>query len=93
MKIIEKLKVEKEIKELFFQRTKNISLKSISPENGYNDVFVFAPVASLIEQADEILAHDGCLNFFAGPSDPKFSASMNFYDIHYSATHVVATSG
>ncbi len=69
-------------------------LKSISPEKkGYDDVFVFAPVASLIEQADEILNFDGCLNFFAGPSNPKFSASMNFYDIHYGATHLVATSG
>ena len=82
-----------EIKYINSAKVDSSYLKSISPENGYNDVFVFAPVASLIEQADEILALDGCLNFFAGPSDPTFSASMNFYDIHYSATHVVATSG
>ena len=60
---------------------------------GYDDVFVFAPVKPLVEQADAILAFDGCLNFFAGPSDPKFSASFNFYNVHYGYTHVVGTNG
>ena len=60
---------------------------------GFNDVFVFAPVKPVVEQADAILAFDGCLNFFAGPSDPKFSASFNFYNVHYGYTHVVGTSG
>jgi threonine dehydrogenase-like Zn-dependent dehydrogenase len=36
---------------------------------------------------------DGCLNFFAGPSNPDFSASFNFYNVHYAYTHVVGTSG
>jgi len=60
---------------------------------GYNDVFVFAPVSALIEQADALLAYDGCLNFFAGPSDTTFSAKLNFYNVHYNATHLVGTSG
>lgn len=60
---------------------------------GYNDVFVFAPVAPVVEQGDAILAHDGCLNFFAGPSDTAFSAKFNFYNVHYNATHIVGTSG
>lgn len=60
---------------------------------GYNDVFVFAPVAQVIEQADRLLAFDGCLNFFAGPSDPSFSAKLNFYNVHYAFTHIVGTSG
>jgi len=60
---------------------------------GYDDVFVFAPVSTVIEQADSILANDGCLNFFAGPSDPGFSAKMNFYNVHYASTHIVGTSG
>lgn len=68
------------------------ALKDIS-EYGYDDVFVFAPVAPVIEQADAILAQDGCLNFFAGPSDPEFSAKMNFYNVHYASTHIVGTSG
>lgn len=60
---------------------------------GYNDVFVFAPVKPLIEQGDQLLAHDGCLNFFAGPTNQDFSASFNFYNVHYNATHIVGTSG
>ena len=68
-------------------------LKDISGEGGYDDVFVFAPVAPVVEQADKILGFDGCLNFFAGPSNPEFSATMNFYNIHYAFTHVVGTSG
>lgn len=68
-------------------------LKVISGGEGYNDVFVFAPVKSLVEQADAILAFDGCLNFFAGPGDSKFSALMNFYNVHYAYTHIVGTSG
>ena len=69
------------------------SLKEIAGGEGYNDVFVFAPVKPVVEQADAILAFDGCLNFFAGPSDPKFSASFNFYNVHYGYTHVAGTSG
>lgn len=68
-------------------------LKLLTEGTGFDDVFVFAPVASVIEQADAILANDGCLNFFAGPTDPKFSANMNFYNVHYGSTHVVGTSG
>lgn len=68
-------------------------LKAIAGGDGYNDVFVFAPVKPVVEQGDAILAFDGCLNFFAGPSDPKFSASFNFYNVHYGYTHVAGTSG
>lgn len=60
---------------------------------GYDDVFVMAPVSSVIGQADDILAFDGCLNFFAGPSDTGLKAQMNFYNVHYGYTHVTATSG
>jgi threonine dehydrogenase-like Zn-dependent dehydrogenase len=68
-------------------------LRDISGGTGYNDVFVFAPVRPVVEQGDAILAFDGCLNFFAGPSDPKFSAMFNFYNVHYAYTHIVGTSG
>ena len=53
-------------------------LKVISGDSGYDDVFVFAPVKPVVEQGDAILAFDGCLNFFAGPSDPNFSDRFNF---------------
>ncbi|NBC84265.1 MAG: zinc-binding dehydrogenase [Bacteroidetes bacterium] len=68
-------------------------LLDLTDHRGFDDVFVFAPVAPLIEQADAILAESGCLNFFAGPSDPNFKASLNFYNVHYKFTHVVGTSG
>jgi len=68
-------------------------LKALTGGEGYNDVFVFAPVKPVVEQADAILAFDGCLNFFAGPSDPNFSAMFNFYNVHYGYTHVAGTSG
>ncbi len=68
-------------------------LKAITGGYGYDDVFVFAPVKPVVEQGDAILAFDGCLNFFAGPSDPNFSAIFNFYNVHYAYTHVVGTSG
>ena len=60
---------------------------------GYDDVFVYVPVKSVVEQGDKILAKDGCLNFFAGPTDPAFTAELNFYNVHYSSTHIVGTSG
>lgn len=68
-------------------------IKAINGGNGYDDVFVFAPVKPVVEQGDAILGFDGCLNFFAGPNDPKFSASLNFYNVHYAYTHIVGTSG
>jgi threonine dehydrogenase-like Zn-dependent dehydrogenase len=69
------------------------ALREISGGEGYNDVFVFAPVSQVVEQADAMLAFDGCLNFFAGPADPGFNAKMNFYNVHYAFTHIVGTSG
>jgi len=68
-------------------------IKKISQGTGFDDVLVFAPVKQLVEQADRILGKDGCLNFFAGPSDPDFSAEFNFYNAHYLSTHIVGTSG
>jgi threonine dehydrogenase-like Zn-dependent dehydrogenase len=60
---------------------------------GYDDAFVYAPVPALIEQASRVLRMNGCLNFFAGPSKKEFSASINFYDVHYMGHHVVGSSG
>ena len=68
-------------------------LKSLTDGAGYNDVFVYAPVKPVVEMGDALLARDGCLNFFAGPTNPEFSAMFNFYNVHYSSTHIVGTSG
>ena len=68
-------------------------LKAITGGAGYDDVLVFAPVVAIIEQADDLLAIDGCLNFFAGPAKTDFKAPFNFYNLHYARTHIVGTSG
>ncbi len=68
-------------------------LRELTGGKGYDDVFVFAPVKPVVEMGDKILGHDGCLNFFAGPSNTAFSAEFNFYNVHYGATHIVGTSG
>lgn len=68
-------------------------LMELTDGTGYDDVFVYAPVKPVVEQGDKILGKDGCLNFFAGPTNPLFSAEFNFYNVHYASTHVVGTSG
>jgi len=69
------------------------AIKAENGGNGYDDVFVYAPVAPLIEQASRILGFNGCLNFFAGPSKQDFFAAVNFYDVHYMGHHIVGSSG
>jgi len=68
-------------------------LKSLNGAELFDDVFVFTPVSSLIELGDRLLGRDGCLNFFAGPMNTAFSASLNFYNVHYESHHIVGTSG
>ena len=67
-------------------------LRALTGGTGFNDVICFAPVKPLVEQADAILAYDGCLNFFAGPTNSQFKAEFNFFNVHYNATHVVGTN-
>lgn len=68
-------------------------LRDLVGGTGYDDVFAFAPVASVVNLASDILGRDGCLNFFAGPTDTKFSATLNYYEVHYGSTHVMGTTG
>jgi len=68
-------------------------LLSLTGGTGYDDVFVFAPVRPVIESGDRILGTNGCLNFFAGPTNKNFKAEFNFYNVHYAETHIVGTSG
>lgn len=65
----------------------------LTGDQGYDDILVMAPVRPLVEQADRLLAKDGCLNFFAGPNKSDFSATLNFYNVHYMGHHLVGTSG
>jgi hypothetical protein len=61
--------------------------------DGYDDIFVMAAVPALLSQCSELLAYDGCLNFFAGPTDKNLTAAFNFYNVHYMMHHVAANSG
>jgi threonine dehydrogenase-like Zn-dependent dehydrogenase len=69
------------------------SLMELSQGLGYDDVFVLAPLAELIELADRLITRDGCINFFAGPTAPDLTARINFYNVHYAGSHVAGTSG
>jgi L-sorbose 1-phosphate reductase len=84
--------------EIKFINTKNIEgvpeyLINLTGGTGYDDVFVYAPVKDVVEQGDKILGRDGCLNFFAGPTDKQFSGELNYYNVHYGSTHVIGTTG
>jgi threonine dehydrogenase-like Zn-dependent dehydrogenase len=84
--------------ELIYVNTKDVAdpvatLRDLNGGKLFDDVFVFAPVKPVVEMADKLLGHDGCLNFFAGPTDPSFSAMFNFYNVHYESHHMVGTSG
>ncbi|MBR5192446.1 MAG: zinc-binding dehydrogenase [Clostridia bacterium] len=68
-------------------------MKELNGGKGFDDVFVYAPVAPLVEQGDALLGHGGCLNFFAGPLKSDFSAKFNFYDVHYAFHRITGTSG
>lgn len=68
-------------------------LKAITDGHGYDDVFVYAPIRSVAEMGDELLAFDGCMNFFAGPTDSQFKAEINLYNCHYTSTHIMGTTG
>jgi len=84
--------------ELTYVNTKDLAdpvdhLRDLNGGKLYDDVFVFAPVKPVLEMGDRLLGRDGCLNFFAGPTDTAFSANLNFYNVHYESHHIVGTSG
>ncbi len=68
-------------------------LMDITQGKGYDDVFVYAPIKQLAELGDSLMAFDGCLNFFAGPSDNNFKAEINLYNTHYTSTHILGSTG
>lgn len=68
-------------------------LMKISEGHGYDDVFVYVPFKPVAEMGDRLLAFDGCMNFFAGPTDNQFKAEINLYNCHYTSTHIMGTTG
>jgi threonine dehydrogenase-like Zn-dependent dehydrogenase len=97
-KLFTKDEANKQGVELYFINTSKAdnaydALMELTDGKGYDDVFAYAPIAPVVEDADKILGKDGCLNFFAGPSDTSFSAKVNFYNIHYTPTHIMGSTG
>lgn len=68
-------------------------LMKITENRGYDDVFVYVPIREVAEMADTLLAFDGCMNFFAGPTNNQFKAEINLYNTHYTSTHIIGTTG
>lgn len=68
-------------------------LLEITEGHGYDDVFVYVPIRQVAEMGDRLLAFDGCMNFFAGPTDNQFKAEINLYNTHYTSTHIMGTTG
>lgn len=96
--IFDPAEVKKAGIELLFVNTSNIEdvpqyLRELTGGTGFDDVHVYAPVRAVVEQADQILGRDGCLNFFAGPTDTAFSGLINYYNVHYNSAHVMGTTG
>ena len=69
------------------------TLMDITNGHGYDDVFVYVPIKELAELGDKVMAFDGCMNFFAGPSNPDFLADINLYNCHYTSTHILGSTG
>lgn len=68
-------------------------LMALTGGHGYDDVFVYVPNRAVVEMGDALLAFDGCMNFFAGPSDSGFTSEINLYNVHYTSAHILGTTG
>src|SRR5699024_8011019 len=68
-------------------------LMEITEGHGYDDVVNYVLIRQVAEMADQLLAFDGCMNFFAGPTDNQFKADINLYNVHYTSTHILGTTG
>ncbi len=83
LKYVNTAKMEDPIKELM----------DLTEGHGFDDVFVYVPIKEVAEMGDKLLAFDGCMNFFAGPTNNQFSAEINLYNCHYTSTHILGTTG
>lgn len=68
-------------------------LMAITKGHGYDDVFIYVPNKQVVAMGDALLAFDGCMNFFAGPTDNQFKGEINLYNTHYTSTHILGTTG
>ncbi|MGI6511348.1 MAG: zinc-binding dehydrogenase [Catenisphaera adipataccumulans] len=68
-------------------------LMDLTDGHGYDDVLIYVPIPAVAELGNQVLAYDGCMSFFSGPSNKDFLAKVNLYDCHYNATHIMGTTG
>ena len=83
-------------KELIYVNTSGMEdpasyLRQLS--GGFDDVFVMVPSAEVAAVGEQILGIDGCLNFFAGPTNHDLMGSINLYRVHYDSIHILGTAG
>lgn len=69
------------------------SIMKLTENSGFDDMLVMVPFSDALEFGESLLGFNGCLNFFAGPTDEKFSAKINYYDVHYMEKHIIGTTG
>lgn len=69
------------------------SIMRLTDNKGFDDMLVMVPFAQALEFGESLLGFNGCLNFFAGPTDEKFAAKINYYDVHYMEKHIIGTTG
>lgn len=65
----------------------------LTENEGFDDMLIMVPFADALELGESLLGFNGCMNFFAGPTDEKFSAKLNYYDVHYTEKHIIGTTG
>lgn len=69
------------------------TIMRLTENEGFSDMLVMVPFPSALEFGEKLLGFNGCLNFFAGPTDTEFSAKLNYYDVHYTEKHIIGTTG
>lgn len=69
------------------------SVMKLTENEGFDDMLVMIPFAEALEFGESLLGFNGCLNFFAGPTDEKFNAKINYFDVHYMEKHIIGTTG
>ncbi|MDA3812090.1 MAG: zinc-binding dehydrogenase [Spirochaetaceae bacterium] len=69
------------------------SIMRLTENEGFDDMLVMIPYAQALEFGESLLGFNGCMNFFAGPTDEKFSAKLNYFDVHYMEKHIIGTTG
>ena len=68
-------------------------LKALTDGKGFDDVFVFAPVAGRNRAGRRDPRARRLPELLRRPHQPEPAGKFNFYNVHYASTHIVGTSG